>query len=258
MAAISSTPSAFTKAFLVRHEKYAARAEFCFDKARGSLTLNRLNYWESKEIVHLTYPLADDSLPSFDTVTLYYRAAELALEWRKKFPTEEKNPDNTYKVIPWNAEITFIAHSPEEAFLYWMLFYFMPKENEDDFVEILRKGQSYSKEQNEFMANNAHRMQALGQKVRQGYVPNAEERKLVDQFRFVLPQIDNVHSDPKTLKKMLEGFRKLKFPQIMCRPENDDIEITVQAAKVELTKRAKAYESALEKRPSKTKIQDID
>lgn len=252
--AVNST--SFTKAFLVEHKSFKARAEFLFDAAKNSLTLNRLNFWENKDTVHLTIPLADDNLSPEDTILLYSKAAELALIWARQFPIE-KNRDGTYKTTPWESDTVFQAHSPEEGFLYWMLYYFLPKGNDEEFVEILQKGMAPTANL-DLMFESVEDMLKIKMKLDKQQPLTTKEREIVEKVKPAIPKIEEVHSDPAILEKMLAQFRKIKYPQVMHRSLGDNIETTVRAAKTELAKRSQLYAHALQKRPSKTKIEEQD
>ncbi len=254
MAAISSLTVPFTKAFLVKHQGLSARVEFLFDRAKNSLRLNRVNLWENKESVHLTIPLADENIPGEETFILYFNAVELIRIWCKQFPTEKK-PDGTYESMQWDAKWDVQVHSAEEAFLYWMLCFILP-ENDSAFSAILPR-EGLTREQMEFMYANAERIVAIVDKKKHQYPMTQEELDLVGKARFCLPVVKNWHSDPTVLSKMLNEFRKLRFPEILKRDEID-IEVMVAAARKDFGERVKLYANALGNRPSTTKVNDVD
>lgn len=262
MAATSNVSSAvpFTKAFIVKHEKFSARVEFLFNQTASTLTLMRVNFWKSKEVAHLNLALAGDpDVPPKDRILLYREAALLGMTWSQQFP-REKNPDGFYTTTPWTAKLSLQGNSPEEAFLYWVLYDLYPKNNIEDFEHKFSERAEYQNESLKLLGTDSEKVMQVISKVQQKQdLTPEEELFVVEKFVPFQKMIGGLKDDKAKFQKYYNEFQKLKFPQELVR-------LAASIALQEfipilngmfLDQRVASYISAQERRDS-TKVDEID
>ena len=216
MAAISNNISLtvpFTKAFLARYGRLAARVELKFDFAANSLSLLHVNFWQSKDVVHLDTPLADDpTLPSVEVMAFYQKASMMAVEWSRLFPLE-KQKDNTYKTTPWDATLIFYANSVEETFLYWMLYDLYPKDRVHSFNQFLAENMKPSEHQLAALKANEAMFESILTKCNTHTPLTPEEKGLLDHSQPVLSFLKGPKKEINSLLKIHSEMKKIPFPQ---------------------------------------------
>ena len=203
----------FTKAFLVRHNTFAARVEFKFDCVLHSLTLLRVNYWKNKDVVHLDTPLADDPvIPHDEIIPLYQQASMIAVEWSRKFPLE-KSSDNTYKTSPWSATLIFCANSTEEVFLYWMQYDLYPKSHMASIDKFLMTKMKPTDQQLRDLKANEQAFKRIISKMNEQIPFTLEEEALIENSKSAVSFTKGPKSTVESLVKVHAEIAKIPFPQ---------------------------------------------
>ncbi|MBS0615601.1 MAG: hypothetical protein JSR58_03495 [Verrucomicrobia bacterium] len=258
MAAITSTSSepVFTKAFLAKNNSLSARTELVFDKSSNTLTLAQVNLWKSKEVVHLDTPLADDPelCHAKDVAELYHQACLIAVSWSRAFPLE-KLKDNSYKTEDWNATVVIKVRSPEEAFLYWILYNFYPQNDMQKLDALAAQYTSPPRSHLELIRQNTPKYQAMFSKIKNGDELTPEEDAFLEQTRPLFNFVDDPKNKIESLKQMREEFKKIHYLQVLERPENV-FSMADMISATNIRKKSELYASAIAKQSSK--INEVD
>ena len=261
MAATFNVSSAmpFTKAFIVKYEQISARVEFEFNEAPACLTLVRVNFWKSKEVAHLNLSLAGDpDVPPKERMLLYREAALLAVTWSQQFPREKK-PDGFYRTTPWSATLAIKGNSPEEAFLYWILYDLHPKNNIDYFEKKFGE-RAEQKECLEVLGLQSSKVMQIISKVQQKEDLTLEETRFVVEKLVLFQQmISSLKDDKSKFQQYYNEFQKIKFPQELVRLGGAvELQKFIPALNGRfLQQRVESYISAQDRRDS-TKVDEID
>lgn len=258
-AAIQPSTTPFTKAYLVKHENRSARVAFLFDKSTSSLTVSKINFWKSKEIVHLNLPLADDpDVTPQAKIMLYKEAVFLALEWSKYFPLE-KPANNSPKTILWNATISFFANSSEEAFILWFLIEQYPHDDKLSFARIVDHKYKMGVEMKEFFWTYHDTLKSINLK-KINHLPCTEEEDLLLSRCATLLKTENIPRTQEEIQQDVKNrLKQLRYPQKLSQigsmlSVRDRIEVLKNTP---FDEKVEFYIKALDARPP-TNIEEMD
>ncbi len=245
----------FTKAFLAKHNSFAARVEFRFDCVSHSLTLLRVNYWKNKDVVHLDTPLADDPLiPQGEILPLYQQASMIAVEWSRKFPLE-KLSDNTYKTSSWKPTLVFYANSIEEAFLYWMLYDLYPQVHMVSLNEFIMMNMKPTQQQLKDLQAHEQTFQNLISKMNAQLPFTPEEEAFLENSKSTISFTKGPKGNVENLLKIHAEIAKVQFPQKLDSESNIFSLQTIIESKQgpALVDKNNFYVKTLQKLPNKKK-----